>query len=94
VNTKNQQEVDLSKLSSGEKQIISIFSKIYLENIDEFVIIFDEPELSLSVEWQKQLLPDIIASNKCRFLMAATHSPFIFENDLDRFVSGISVKYR
>lgn len=44
---------------------------------------FDEPELSLSIEWQKMLLPDIIDSGKCKFLLAVTHSPFIFDNDLD-----------
>lgn len=42
-------KIALGKLSSGEKQIISIFSKIYLSNIDKrFFILFDEPELSLS----------------------------------------------
>jgi predicted ATPase len=64
---KTDSEIDLSKLSSGEKQIISIFSKIYLSESDKrFIILFDEPELSLSMIWQKQLLPDIINSGKCQ----------------------------
>lgn len=81
----------LSKLSSGEKQIISIFSKIYLsEDKRRFIVLFDEPELSLSMPWQRKLLPDILASNKCDFLLAVTHSPFIFDNELDRYAISLS----
>jgi len=80
-NTINE-EVELFKLSSGEKQIVSLFAKIYLELDKNIFVLFDEPELSLSVFWQKKLLPDIISSGKCNFLLAVTHSPFIFENSL------------
>lgn len=83
-------EIKLKNLSSGEKQIISIFSKIYLSDVDQkFIVLFDEPELSLSMAWQKQLLPDIINSKKCEFLLAVTHSPFIFDNELDDFAVGL-----
>ncbi|MFC7783312.1 AAA family ATPase [Rossellomorea sp. GCM10028870] len=75
--------VDISKLSSGEKQIVSIFSRVYLNEDSGYIILFDEPELSLSIEWQKMLLPDIINSGKCNFMLAVTHSPFIFDNELD-----------
>lgn len=62
----------------------------YLEKRDEVAIFFDEPELSLSIEWQKTLLPDILASGKCKFLFATTHSPFIFENDLEEFTVDLA----
>ncbi|MDD1434764.1 ATP-binding protein [Dolichospermum sp. ST_sed3] len=56
---KTDSEIALSKLSSGEKQIISIFSKIYLSDSKKrFIVLFDEPELSLSIFWQRTLLPD------------------------------------
>lgn len=85
----------LSKLSSGEKQIISLFSRIYLSYSKSFIVLFDEPELSLSIFWQKLLLPDIVASKKCKFLLSVTHSPFIFENDLEKYAIGLSqyIKY-
>lgn len=84
-------EIKLSKLSSGEKQIVSIFSKVYLSEKDKrFIVLFDEPELSLSMIWQKQLLPDILYSKKCDFLLAVTHSPFIFDNELDQYAVGLS----
>jgi len=94
VNKRTETEVLLEKLSSGEKQLISILSKLYLESSRESLIIFDEPELSLSIEWQKTLLPDIIASGQCGLLIAATHSPFIFENTLDCYAEALNVAYR
>ncbi len=75
--------IDLAKLSSGEKQIISLFSKLYLEKRESLALLFDGPELSLSIEWQRMLLPDIMASGNCDFLLATIHSPFIFENEFD-----------
>lgn len=84
-------EILLSKLSSGEKQIISILSKVYISNSSkQFIILFDEPELSLGINWQKELLPDMINSKRCDFLLAVTHSPFIFDNELDQYACGLS----
>lgn len=82
VRKKNNSTVNIESLSSGEKQIISLFAMLYLQKKENLAIFFDEPELSLSMEWQKTLLPDIVNSGKCKFLFATTHSPFIFENDL------------
>jgi predicted ATPase len=82
--------VSLNKLSSGEKQIISLFSKIFLEFSKNYIVLFDEPELSLSIEWQKLLLPDVVHSERCKFLLSVTHSPFIFKNELDRYAVGMN----
>ena len=83
-------EVLLNQLSSGEKQIVSIFSQIYLDIDSRFIILLDEPELSLSLFWQENLLPDLLASGKCDFLMAVTHSPFIFGQKLKEYTVGIN----
>lgn len=80
----------LSRLSSGEKQIVSIFSKLNLEYDKSMFVIIDEPELSLSIEWQRKLLPDMLSSSGCCGLMATTHSPFIFENGLVAYVHGVN----
>ena len=86
----SKRRLDLNCLSSGEKQIVSLFSKIYLDIEQTFIILFDEPELSLSLDWQEKLLPDIVASRKCQFLLAVTHSPFIYNNDLERYAAGLA----
>ena len=76
-------EIELSMLSSGEKQIVSLFSRLYLESEKKCILLIDEPELSISMRWQKMLLPDIIRTNNCSLLLAVTHSPFIFDNEFD-----------
>lgn len=75
--------LELRHLSSGEKQIVSLFSHLYLATTSACVVLIDEPELSLAVEWQRTLLPDIWNSGRCAFLCAVTHSPFIFDNEFD-----------
>ncbi|PSV20701.1 AAA family ATPase [Photobacterium sp. GB-56] len=75
-------EIDLSLLSSGEKQIVSLFAHMYLSDFEDFLVIIDEPELSLSVPWQKTLLEDIVSTDNCNGLVAVTHSPFVYNNSL------------
>lgn len=89
--TKN--EIKLGNLSSGEKQVISIFAKLYLNNISKYIVLIDEPELSLSLAWQKLFLPDILESPACAQLLAITHSPFIFANELDKYAGTLSISY-
>jgi AAA domain, putative AbiEii toxin, Type IV TA system len=94
VNKKNNRPIALDKLSSGEKQLISLFSQIYLGSAPDLAVLFDEPELSLSIDWQKKILPDILNSGRCRFLLVATHSPFIFDNELERHAQPMLVSQR
>lgn len=84
-----QDEIKLGQLSSGEKQIVSLFAHIYLSGQSSYFVIIDEPELSLSVPWQKQFLPDIWATKKCNGIIAVTHSPFIFENEFDGYAHSL-----
>ena len=86
----NHEKLDLECLSSGEKQIVSLFAKLYLDIDNSFVLLLDEPELSLSVFWQEKLLPDILRSQKCKFMLAVTHSPFIYDNSLEDYAQAIS----
>jgi hypothetical protein len=79
---KSTESIKLSDLSSGEKQIVSLFSHLYLSGLKKYFVLIDEPELSLSVLWQRRFLIDIYKSGFCVGMIAATHSPFIYENDL------------
>jgi len=86
--------IPLGRLSSGEKQLVSMLARLYLASPGEqdVAVIIDEPELSLSLEWQQMLLPDIIESGRCRCLIAATHSPFVFDNELKPFVAPLDAE--
>lgn len=82
-------KISFEDLSSGEKQIISIFSKVYLELITPCIFIIDEPEISISIKWQRTILKDIYESKKVSLLIATTHSPFIFDNEYDDYTRGL-----
>lgn len=81
-------EIEFDALSSGEQQIVSIFAKLNFSD-KKYIILIDEPEISLSVEWQRKFLPDICSSNNCSQLIAITHSPFIFENELEEYTDSL-----
>lgn len=71
--------IEPNQLSSGEKQILAFFAFLLLRgSLDKKFIIIDEPELSLSVSWQKTLISDILSLSPSAYVVSATHSPFIF----------------
>lgn len=74
--------IALNDLSSGEKQVISLMAILYLYDNENKIILIDEPELSLSLHWQKLLLPDVDQCATVSQVIAITHSPFIFDNIL------------
>ena len=86
-----QKSLPFGSLSSGEKQIVSVFARLLLDYERHFLILIDEPELSLSIEWQRRFLPDILQTQSCAQLIAITHSPFVFENALDHLAQSINV---
>ncbi|XRP07374.1 AAA family ATPase [Enterobacter cloacae] len=47
------EKIQLNDLSSGEKQVISLMSILYLYDNSNKIILIDEPELSLSLPSQK-----------------------------------------
>lgn len=82
-------EIQLRHLSSGEKQIVSLFSHVYLSGTKSYFVLIDEPELSLSVPWQRKFLMDIKRGGYCIGLIAVTHSPFIYDNELKEYAHGL-----
>lgn len=85
--------LSLGALSSGEKQIVSVFARLYLDSGKRYLILIDEPELSLSMEWQQKFLPDVLAAPSCEQLIAITHSPFTFDNILDPYAGPLEITY-
>ena len=85
----NKGKISLQNLSSGEKQVVSLFSHLYLSKKQNYIVLIDEPELSLSVEWQRKFLSDVKKGKFCKGLVAVTHSPFIFENELDSYAHAM-----
>ncbi len=70
------------KLSSGEKQMLSLLCyNAFSENTPIFI---DEPELSLHVDWQRLLLPTLLEQETGNQFFIATHSPFIYAKYPDK----------
>lgn len=83
-------KISLDALSSGEKQMISLFAKMFLYPRRKIVLI-DEPELSLSIDWQRDILVDVLTAPLCTQLIAITHSPFVFDNELEPFARALKL---
>ncbi len=65
------------QLSSGEKQMLIILLKVLLQNNQPSILVMDEPESSLHLEWQERLIEIILQLNEHIQLIIATHSPGI-----------------
>lgn len=65
------------QLSAGEKQLLLILLKVLLQDNKPALLIMDEPEISMHLEWQEQLIDMILQLNENVQLIIATHSPAI-----------------
>ena len=68
-------KIGLASLSSGEKHLLRIFVQSLL--VGESSMMIDEPELSMHVAWQKDLIHSLRALNRDAQFIFATHSPEI-----------------
>jgi ABC-type lipoprotein export system ATPase subunit len=71
----------LDNLSSGEQNLIIILFKVICTQKRGIVYYLDEPEISLHLEWQENLLDALMPSisNDSSQFIIATHSPYIAE---------------
>jgi predicted ATP-dependent endonuclease of OLD family len=82
----NGKRLQLSELSSGEKQLLIIMAEALLQENEQFIYIADEPELSLHVVWQEQLTRNLRRINSKAQVIFATHSPDIVSEYSDRVI--------
>ncbi len=63
-------------LSSGEKQLLLLFCNTLIARDKATIFIIDEPEISLNIKWQRQLIRTLLnltQDSQVQFLLA-THS--------------------
>lgn len=65
-------------LSSGEMQILLILLRVFLLNGREAVVLIDEPENSLDIDWQFDLVNLLVRLNPNAQFFITTHSPALF----------------
>jgi predicted ATPase len=74
--------VNSDALSAGEKQMLSFIC--YNTFYENSVVFIDEPELSLHVDWQRQLFTILQKQQSSNQFIIATHSPFIYSKYPDK----------
>ena len=83
--SRNDEELELEMLSSGEQHELVIIYELLFKTESNALILIDEPELSLHVAWQAKFLSDLQEMAKLSDFMAilATHSPEIIGDRWD-----------
>ena len=69
--------IDITSLSSGEKQLFILLAESLLQNKSSQLFITDEPELSLHISLQRIIIEKILEINPNAQIIVATHSPEI-----------------
>lgn len=70
--------IELHQLSSGEKQLLLVLLKVFLMDEEPYILLMDEPEISLHIEWQHRFFEEIRLLNPNTQIITSTHSPSIF----------------
>lgn len=85
---KNNQEIEINRLSSGEKQIVFRWGFLLKDkqSISWALVLVDEPEISMHPRWQKKAL-DFYKNlfrdwswNQTSQLIITTHSPYVLQS--------------
>lgn len=76
---KNKEIISVKNLSSGEQQILIFFTYLIFKgrDVDEPIMLYDEPELSLHLDWQAKFIESILEINPTIQIILATHAPAI-----------------
>ncbi|MBW3197611.1 AAA family ATPase [Marinobacter nauticus] len=81
-------ELEASQLSSGEQQLLLLFCYVITARDKSSVFMIDEPEISLNIKWQRQLIKallDITKGSGIQFIFAS-HSMELLAKHRNRVV--------
>lgn len=78
--------LDSKSLSSGEKQLLIIMLTVLLERNNEYILLMDEPEISMHFEWQRKLISNIISLNPNCQIILTSHSLAVIMDGWEQFV--------
>ena len=74
------QIIPIDALSSGEKQMLLILLRVFLMDGQEAFVLLDEPENSLDISWQHDLVNTLVKLNPNAQYFITTHSPSVFSD--------------
>lgn len=73
-------EIDLDSLSSGEKELLFVFAELLHLELNNSVILFDEPDLHLNEKIQYKIIPLLQNLGKGNQIWITTHSTAIINS--------------
>ena len=74
---------DINNLSSGEKQFLTLLTCIFIDSTDRSLMLIDEPELSLNINWQSELINLLMENAPETQILLAAHSPAIVDEHVE-----------
>lgn len=73
-----ERRIQVNNLSAGEKQLLIILLTVLLQKRQEYILVLDEPEISMHIDMQYTLIDNLMKLNPNVQLIVSTHSPSIF----------------
>ncbi len=80
------QTLDFTRLSSGEREVVTVVFDFLLRNPQDCIVVFDEPELHLHPELSYRLLRTLQDVGERNQFIFCTHSPEIITASLEQSV--------
>lgn len=80
----------VNDLSSGERHILTFLTLVLFEAQDRNFLIIDEPEISLNIKWQRELMPLLSKLLPETQIIVASHSPALAKRN-PQFLSELKV---
>lgn len=87
----NGEQVDFNVFSSGERHIVTLLFAATHMSPSEGIVVIDEPELSLHIDWQRIILGEICKQANHRQVIACTHSPEVAAEHMDAYIDLINL---
>lgn len=76
-------------LSSGEKRLLNFLTFIRIQDGQDFILLWDEPETSMCIDWQRSIIRVAREINPSVQLILVTHSPSIIYEGWEKRVMNM-----
>ncbi len=80
----------VNELSSGERHILTFLSLVLFEGQGRNFLVIDEPEISLNIKWQRELMSLFSVLLPSTQIIVASHSPALAKRNPD-YLSELKV---
>jgi AAA15 family ATPase/GTPase len=84
-------QVGFNVLSSGERHIVTLLFAATHMSPSEGIVLIDEPELSLHIDWQRIIVGEICKQAKDRQVIACTHSPEVAADNMEAYIDLVNL---